>query len=103
MAKKTTMNAQTVRAALAASILFAFAGAGFALYAILTRAAGAARATTPAPIATAHALQAAFVRAADRLRPALVHTGTLQGARGGPPLIRPAPMTAVPSLRVSFE
>src|SRR5881296_4310873 len=103
MAKKTTMNAQTVRAALAASILFAFAGAGFALYAILTRAAGAARATTPAPIATADALQAAFVSVADRVRPAVVHIGTLQVARGRRPPMIPGPKADDPFFKDFFD
>src|SRR5438128_750768 len=47
------MTPQTVRAALAASILFAFAGASFALYAGLTRLGDAGKAAAPAPIATA--------------------------------------------------
>src|SRR5882724_556559 len=81
MAKKT-MTPQTVRSVLAASVLFAFAGAGFALYAVLTRSADSRKAAAPGPIATADALQSAFVSVADRVRPAVVHIGTLQVARG---------------------
>src|SRR5437867_1301614 len=55
------MTPQTVRAALAASILFAFAGASFALYAGLTRLGDAGKAAAPAPIATA-----VTVRLADK-------------------------------------
>ena len=83
------MSPQTVRAALLASVLFAFAGAGFALYGALTRTTGASGPVAPAPIATADALQAAFVSVADRVRPAVVHLGTLQVARGRrPPMIQ---------------
>src|SRR5438552_4004876 len=71
------MTPQTVRAALAASILFAFAGASFALYAGLTRLGDAGKAAAPAPIATATALQAAFVSVAERVRPADVRVATL--------------------------
>src|SRR3989441_12915749 len=85
------MTPQTVRAVLAASVLFAFSGAGFALYAGLTRLGDAGKAAAPAPIATADALQAAFVSVAERVRPAVVHIGTLQVARGRRPPMIPGP------------
>src|SRR5207245_2115689 len=91
------MTPQTVRAALAASILFAFAGASFALYAGLTRLGDAGKAAAPAPIATADALQAAFVSVAERVRPAVVHIGTLQVMRGRRPPMIPGPKADAPA------
>ena len=102
MATKT-MTASTVRAALLASILFAFAGAGFAVYGVLTRASVAARPAAPAPIATADALQAAFVSVADRVRPAVVHLGTLQVARGRRPPLIPGPKADDPFFKDFFD
>src|SRR5207247_1202896 len=87
----TTMTPQAVRAVLAASILFAFAGAGFAVYGVIARGSAAGRTATPSPIITADALQAAFVSVADRVRPAVVHIGTVQVAKGQRPELGPGP------------
>src|SRR2546430_647672 len=97
------MTPQTVRAALAASILFALSGAGFALYAGLTRLGDAGKAAAPAPIATADALQAAFVSVAERVRPAVVHIGTLQVARGRRPPMIPGPKADDPFFKDFFD
>src|SRR5882762_9019696 len=97
------MSPQTVRAVLAASVLFAFAGASFALFAALTRPAYSGRAAAPAPIATADALQAAFVSVAERVRPAVVHLGTLQVARGRRPPMIPGPKADDPFFKDFFD
>src|SRR5437899_5380461 len=97
------MTPQTVRAVLAASVLFAFSGAGFALYAGLTRLGDAGKAAAPAPIATADALQAAFVSVAERVRPAVVHIGTLQVARGRRPPMIPGPKADDPFSKDFFD
>ncbi len=97
------MSPQTVRAVLAASVLFAFAGASFALYAVLTRPADSGRAAAPAPIATADALQAAFVSVAERVRPAVVHLGTLQVMRGRRPPMIPGPKADDPFFKDFFD
>src|SRR3989475_5615596 len=97
------MTPQTVRAALAASILFAFAGASFALYAGLTRLGDAGKAAAPAPIATADALQAAFVSVAERVRPAVGHIGTLQVARGRRPPMITGPKADDPFFKAFFD
>ncbi len=97
------MSPQTVRAVLAASVLFAFAGASFALFAVLTRPAYSGRAAAPAPIATADALQAAFVSVAERVRPAVVHLGTLQVARGRRPPMIPGPKADDPFFKDFFD
>src|SRR5438034_1929224 len=99
----TTMTPQAVRAVLAASILFAFAGAGFAVYGVIARGSAAGRTATPAPIATADALQAAFVSVADRVRPAVVHIGTLQVARGRRPPMIPGPKGDDPFFKDFFD
>ncbi len=97
------MTPATVRALLAASVLFAFAGAGFAAYAVVSRASDAAKPAAPAPIATADALQAAFVSVAERVRPAVVHLGTLQVARGRRPPLIPGPKADDPFFKDFFD
>src|SRR5437764_5682934 len=99
----TTMTPQAVRAVLAASILFAFAGAGFAVYGVIARGSAAGRTATPAPIATADALQAAFVSVAERVRPAVVHLGTLQVKRGRRPPMIPGPKADDPFFKDVFD
>src|SRR2546423_13704028 len=99
----TTMTPQAVRAVLAASFLFAFAGAGFAVYGVIARGSAAGRTATPAPIATADALQAAFVSVADRVRPAVVHIGTLQVVRGRRPPMIPGPKGDDPFFKDFFD
>jgi Do/DeqQ family serine protease len=97
------MTPQTVRAALLASMLFALAGATFAVVGWLGRPGAKASATTPAPIATADALQAAFVSVAERVRPAVVHLGTVQVARGRRPPIAPGPNADDPFFKDFFD
>jgi Do/DeqQ family serine protease len=97
------MTPQSVRTVLAASVLFAFAGAGFAVYGVLARGADSRKAAAPAPIATADALQAAFVSVADRVRPAVVHLGTLQVARGRRPPMIPGPKGDDPFFKDFFD
>jgi Do/DeqQ family serine protease len=97
------MTPQTVRAALVASVLFAFAGAGFAVFGWLTRPATKGGPVAPAPIATADALQAAFVSVAERVRPAVVHLGTVQVARGRRPSIVPGPNADDPFFKDFFD
>src|SRR5438094_9797997 len=99
----TTMTPQAVRAVLAASILFAFAGAGFAVYGVIARGSAAGRTAAPAPIATADALQAAFVSVADRVRPAVVHIGTLQVGRGRRRPMIPGPKGDDPFFKDFFD
>src|SRR3989442_1847938 len=97
------MTPQTVRAVLAASVLLAFSGGGFGFYAGLPRLGDAGKAAAPAPIATADALQAAFVSVAERVRPAVVHIGTLQVARGRRPPMIPGPKADDPFFKDFFD
>ena len=84
------MTPASGRALLVASLAFACVGSGFwahALWSSLRPTAGVA----PSPIITADALQAAFVSVAERVRPAVVHVGTVQVAKGQRPEIGPGP------------
>jgi Do/DeqQ family serine protease len=98
------MTTQTARTALIASVLFALAGLGFAVYGFL--GSGRVRASLPGssgPTATADALQAAFVAVAERVRPAVVNIGTVQLARGRRPPAIPGPGTDDPFFKDFFD
>jgi Do/DeqQ family serine protease len=97
------MTPQTARAAVVASALFAFAGAAFAIYAWLGSPGVPARAQIPSPLGTADALQAAFVTVAERVRPAVVHLGTVQVARSRRPSVVPGPNADDPFFKDFFD
>jgi serine protease Do len=97
------MTPQTARAAVLASALFAFAGAAFAFYAWLGLPGVQAKAQTPSPMGTADALQAAFVTVAERVRPAVVHLGTVQVARARRPSVVPGPNADDPFFKDFFD
>src|SRR5437867_2560746 len=78
------------RTVLLASTFFAFLGGGFWLHALLMGPAPAARSAPPASTNAAEALQSAIVSVAERVRPAVVHIGTVQVARlRRPPALGP--------------
>jgi Do/DeqQ family serine protease len=97
------MKMATARTLVVAAALFAFAGAGFAAYGWLARAAPAGRAAVASPINTADALQAAFVTVAERVRPAVVNIGTVQVARGSRRPIVPNPVPDDPFFKDFFD
>src|SRR5688500_4130271 len=101
--RRERMTPQTARAAVVASALFAFAGAAFAIYAWLGSSGVPARAQTPSPLGTADALQAAFVTVAERVRPAVVHIGTVQVARARRPPAMPGPFADDPVFKDFFD
>jgi Do/DeqQ family serine protease len=80
----------TARTALLVSLIFVCVGGGFWGHALWWDRRPAAVAP-PSPLITADALQAAFVSVAERVRPAVVHIGTVQVARGQRPEIGGAP------------
>jgi serine protease Do len=97
------MLPRAVRFALAASVLFAFLGAGFWIHALLfsrTPPAPSASGTSSSP---ADALQSAFVRVAERVRPAVVHIGTVQVSRQRRPPMVPGPYSDDPLLKDFFD
>src|SRR5206468_3273531 len=84
------MAPNSARTVLLASVFFAFLGGGFWLHALLMGPAPAARSAPPASTNTAEALQSAIVSVAERVRPAVVHIGTVQVARlRRPPALGP--------------
>jgi Do/DeqQ family serine protease len=97
------MQLQRAGIALAAAALFAFGGAAFATYGWLTlRPAAAPPAAVPA-MPGAEAIQSAFVRVAEQVRPAVVHIGTLQVARSGRPRVPPGPYADDPVFKDFFD
>jgi len=97
------MVPRAIRIALAASVLFAFLGAGFWIHAfVFTRSPLAQSTAGPAPNA-AEALQSAFVSVAERVRPAVVHIGTVQVAKMRRPPASPGPFADDPLLKDFFD
>ena len=80
----------SARATLLVSLIFICIGGGFWIHA-LWWSGRVTTAPAPSPIITADALQAAFVSVAERVRPAVVHIGTVQVAKGQRPEMGPGP------------
>jgi Do/DeqQ family serine protease len=96
------MTAWSARILVIAAALLASAGAGFWGHAMW----GGPRApapSAPAPLTTADALQAAFVSVAERVRPAVVHIGTVQVARARPSPNVPGPVPDDPFFKDFFD
>src|SRR2546428_9518394 len=84
------MAPKSARNILLAAALFAFLGGGFWLHAILMSRPPAGGSAPTGPANAAEALQSAFVSVAERVRPAVVHIGTVQVARlRRPPALGP--------------
>src|SRR5437867_697801 len=84
------MAPKSARNILLAAALFAFLGGGFWLHALLMSPPPAGGSAPAGPANTAEALQSAFVSVAERVRPAVVHIGTVQVARlRRPPALGP--------------
>src|SRR5438445_566439 len=97
------MVPRTARVAVVVSVIFAFVGAGFWIHAVLfTRSQIVPVRAGPATSA-ADALQSAFVSVAERVRPAVVHIGTVQVARSRRPPATPGPFSEDPLLKDFFD
>src|SRR5205814_9981146 len=84
------MAPKSARTVLLASALFRVLGGGFGLHALLTAPPPAGGSGPLGRANTAEALQSAFVSVAERVRPAVVHIGTVQVARlRRPPTLGP--------------
>jgi Do/DeqQ family serine protease len=94
---------RTVRAALLICAIFAFLGAGFWLHALVFSRALAPPPASVTPTSPADALQSAFVRVAERVRPAVVHVGTVQVAKSRRPPVAPGPFSDDPLLKDFFD
>src|SRR3989442_12950233 len=97
------MVPRTVRVTLAASVLFAFLGAGFWIHALIYSRSPVAQSASGPPPSPADALQSAFVRVAERVRPAVVHIGTVQVAKLRRPPRVPGPLGEDPRLQDFFD
>src|SRR5262249_34937859 len=97
------MLPRSVRIALAVSVLFAFLGAGFCIHALLFAQLSRGPSPSSASQSPADALQSAFVRVAERVRPAVVHIGTVQVARTRRPPVVPGPFSDDPLLKDFFD
>src|SRR6266571_2731770 len=96
------MTLRSARGLLALAVVFASIGAGFWLHAIWTTRRGP-EPSVAHPLNTADALQAAFVTVAERVRPAVVHIGTVQVARARRPSASPGPFADDPLLKEFFD
>ncbi|MBI1846747.1 MAG: trypsin-like peptidase domain-containing protein [Candidatus Rokubacteria bacterium] len=85
------MTPRTARATLLVAALLTCLSAGFWLHALWLAGRPPAASPAPAPTRTADAMQEAFVSVAERVRPAVVHLGTVQVARSRVPPITPGP------------
>jgi Do/DeqQ family serine protease len=97
------MTPKTARTVLVATAAFALIGAGFWLHAIGLGARAAPPVPAPAPVAGPDALQSAFVKVAERVRPAVVHIGTVQVARTRRPPALPGPFAEDPFFKDFFD
>jgi Do/DeqQ family serine protease len=100
---RPAMTGSNPRALVAAAALLAIAGAGFAAYGWLSTHQAVREAAAPSPLITADALQEAFVTVAERVRPAVVHIGTVQLARRRPAPPQPGPGTDDPFFKDFFD
>jgi len=97
------MVPRTVRIALAVSALFAFLGAGFWIHAVIFSRSQAAPSASGPSSSAADALQSAFVSVAERVRPAVVHIGTVQVAKLRRPPMAPGPFAEDPLFKDFFD
>src|SRR5262249_48415477 len=97
------MLPRSIRIALAASVLFAFLGAGFWVHALLFTRLSQGASPSGGSQSPADALQSAFVRVAERVRPAVVHIGTVQVARTRRPPVVPGRSSDDPLLKDFFD
>jgi Do/DeqQ family serine protease len=97
------MMLRTARALVILSGIFACVGAGFWAHAFWSARRPASVAPGASPVLTADALQAAFVSVAERVRPAVVHVGTVLVAKGQRPQINPGPFADDPFFKDFFD
>ncbi len=97
------MTPTSARNAVIAAALLASVGAGFWLHAwLLTRAVPPAAATA-SPARVADTLESAFVGVAQRVRPAVVHVGTVQVSRTPRRPALPGPLEDDPFFKDFFD
>jgi len=97
------MVSKSTRNALVLSAIFAFTGAGFWLHAFFYSGSPPARTAPPQTQNAGDALHSAFVSVAERVRPAVVHIGTVQVARPRRPPAVPGPFADDPAFKDFFD
>src|SRR2546425_337313 len=97
------MVPRTARVAVVVSAIFAFVGAGFWIHAVLFTRSQIVPVRAGPVTSAADALQSAFVSVAERVRPAVVHIGTVQVARSRRPPATPGPFSEDPLLKDFFD
>src|SRR5262245_31650649 len=97
------MTPRTASALLVGCVIFASIGAGFWAHAFFLTNPRTPVVAAPSPMNTADALQAAFVSVAERVRPAVVHVGTVQVAKGQRSPTTPAPFGQDPFFKDFFD
>ncbi len=97
------MTPKAARGLLLAVVLFACVGAGFWLHSLWAATRLPSEAARPAPMNPADLLQAAFVDVAERVRPAVVHIGTVQVARTRRGPVVPSPYADDPFFKDFFD
>ncbi len=97
------MASTTGRWLLGLAVVFALLGAGFWSHALLYGGGVTRRPSTPIAMSGAETLQSAFVSVAQRVRPAVVHLGTVQVARPRRPPLVPGPFADDPAFKDFFD
>ena len=97
------MTPKAARGLLLAIALFACLSAGFWLHSLWLSLRSTSEAARPSGPNTADALQGAFVGVAERVRPAVVHVGTVQVARARRGPMVPSPYADDPFFKDFFD
>src|SRR5437867_9233307 len=97
------MTPRTARTTIVVLVLLIAVAVGMGLHALWGRAQTTRQAVSPSPIGTADALQSAFVGVAERVRPAVVHVGTVQVARARRAPVVPGPLADDPFFKDFFD
>ena len=97
------MTPKTARTVLLVITAFALIGAGFWLHAVAWTPRATGPVTEPGIATGQDSLQSAFVSVAERVRPAVVHIGTVQVARSRRPPAIPGPFADDPFFKDFFD
>ena len=97
------MTPSVARSVLISIVFFVCIGAGFWIHALWMTTRWTPPPAPPSTGTTVDTLQAAFVAVAERVRPAVVHIGTVQVARSRRPPIVPGPFADDPFFKDFFD
>ena len=97
------MTPTTARTTIVVLLILVSLGAGIGLHTLWAASQAARIAAPPSPLGTADALQSAFVGVAERVRPAVVHVGTVQLGRARRAPVVPGPFADDPFFKDFFD